>query len=80
MPLKIWGIPWVWTTETVQIAYYSVPWQFTRDPFYLLCRLHVKSMANDSSRAITLTKNSQFYVRQGDVERLIQQGYLQRLT
>ncbi|EKG19349.1 GINS complex subunit Psf1 [Macrophomina phaseolina MS6] len=30
--------------------------------------------------AITLTKNSQFYVRQGDVERLIQQGYLQRLT
>lgn len=31
-------------------------------------------------RAITLTKNSQFYVRQGDVERLIAQGYLQRLT
>ncbi|PVI07208.1 GINS complex, Psf1 component [Periconia macrospinosa] len=30
--------------------------------------------------AITLTKNSQFYVRQGDVERLIQQGYLQRLS
>jgi GINS complex subunit 1 len=30
--------------------------------------------------SITLTKNSQFYVRQGDVERLIQQGYLQRLT
>ncbi|KAF2147374.1 uncharacterized protein K452DRAFT_323497 [Aplosporella prunicola CBS 121167] len=30
--------------------------------------------------AITLTKNSQFYVRQGDVERLIAQGYLQRLT
>ncbi|KAK8196652.1 DNA replication protein psf1 [Zalaria obscura] len=29
--------------------------------------------------AITLTKNSQFYVRQGDVERLIQQGYLQKL-
>ncbi|ORY15596.1 hypothetical protein BCR34DRAFT_622811 [Clohesyomyces aquaticus] len=29
--------------------------------------------------AITLTKNSQFYVRQGDVERLIAQGYLQRL-
>lgn len=29
--------------------------------------------------SITLTKNSQFYVRQGDVERLIQQGYLQRL-
>ncbi|KAF2156050.1 DNA replication complex GINS protein psf1-like protein [Myriangium duriaei CBS 260.36] len=29
--------------------------------------------------AINLTKNSQFYVRQGDVERLIQQGYLQRL-
>lgn len=31
-------------------------------------------------RAITLTKNSQFYVRQGDVERLIAQGYLQRLS
>ncbi|KAK7193381.1 DNA replication protein psf1 [Paraphaeosphaeria sporulosa] len=30
--------------------------------------------------AITLTKNSQFFVRQGDVERLIQQGYLQRLS
>ncbi|KAK9476998.1 hypothetical protein V1514DRAFT_142919 [Lipomyces japonicus] len=28
---------------------------------------------------ITLTKNSQFYVRQADVERLIQQGYLQKL-
>ncbi|PNS19920.1 hypothetical protein CAC42_7887 [Sphaceloma murrayae] len=30
--------------------------------------------------AINLTKNSQFYVRQGDVERLIQQGYLQKLS
>ena len=30
--------------------------------------------------SLTLTKNSQFYVRQGDVERLIQQGYLQRLS
>ncbi|EEA20515.1 DNA replication protein psf1 [Talaromyces marneffei ATCC 18224] len=29
--------------------------------------------------AINLTKNSQFYVRQGDVERLIAQGYLRRL-
>ncbi|KAI9677267.1 MAG: DNA replication protein psf1 [Trizodia sp. TS-e1964] len=29
--------------------------------------------------AITLTKNSQFYVRQGDVERLIAQGFLQKL-
>ncbi|KAK3900937.1 hypothetical protein C8A05DRAFT_35412 [Staphylotrichum tortipilum] len=29
--------------------------------------------------AINLTKNSQFYVRQGDVERLIAQGYLQKL-
>ncbi|KAL5427276.1 DNA replication protein psf1 [Paraphaeosphaeria minitans] len=34
----------------------------------------------DRCRAITLTKNSQFFVRQGDVERLIQQGYLQRLS
>jgi hypothetical protein len=31
------------------------------------------------NRAITLTKNSQLYVRQADVERLIQQGYLQRI-
>lgn len=30
--------------------------------------------------AINLTKNSQFYVRLADVERLIQQGFLQRLT
>ncbi|WPG99608.1 GINS complex, Psf1 component [Acrodontium crateriforme] len=30
--------------------------------------------------SINLTKNSQFYVRQADVERLIQQGYLQRLS
>ncbi|RDW94340.1 hypothetical protein BP5796_00103 [Coleophoma crateriformis] len=29
---------------------------------------------------INLTKNSQFYVRQGDVERLISQGYLQKLS
>jgi GINS complex subunit 1 len=33
-----------------------------------------------SRRSINLTKNSQFYVRQGDVERLIAQGYLQKLT
>lgn len=32
------------------------------------------------NRSITLTKNSQFYVRHGDVERLIAQGYLQRLS
>lgn len=30
--------------------------------------------------SIILTKNSQFYVRQGDVERLIAQGFLQRLS
>ena len=30
--------------------------------------------------AINLTKNSQFYVRHGDVERLIQMGFLQRLS
>lgn len=35
--------------------------------------------AHDDGSSINLTKNSQFYVRQGDVERLIQQGYLQRL-
>ena len=30
-------------------------------------------------RVINLTKNSQLYVRQGDVERLIAQGFLERL-
>jgi len=35
---------------------------------------------NACSRAINLTKNSQFYVRHGDVERLIAQGFLQRLS
>lgn len=32
-----------------------------------------------STRVINLTKNSQLYVRQGDVERLIAQGFLERL-
>jgi GINS complex subunit 1 len=40
---------------------------------------HIKSLTN-LHRAINLTKNSQFYVRQGDVERLIAQGYLQKLS
>jgi GINS complex subunit 1 len=40
----------------------------------LVCRTLRKN------RTITLTKNSQFYVRQGDVQRLIQQGYLQKLS
>ena len=31
-------------------------------------------------RVINLTKNSQLYVRQGDVERLIAQGFLERLS
>lgn len=39
----------------------------------------MEGLALTWSRAITLTKNSQFYVRQGDVERLIAQGYLQKL-
>ena len=30
-------------------------------------------------RTLNLTKNSQFYVRQADVERLIAQGYLQKI-
>ncbi|KAM7207696.1 hypothetical protein V8F20_001963 [Naviculisporaceae sp. PSN 640] len=34
---------------------------------------------NTEYGTINLTKNSQFYVRQGDVERLIAQGYLQKL-
>jgi hypothetical protein len=37
-------------------------------------------ITNAFSRAINLTKNSQFYVRHGDVERLIAQGFLQRLS
>ena len=36
-------------------------------------------MVGATARAINLTKNSQFFVRQGDVERLIQQGFLQKL-
>lgn len=36
--------------------------------------------ANGRARTINLTMNSQFYVRQGDVERLIAQGYLQKLS
>jgi GINS complex subunit 1 len=36
--------------------------------------------ADKKTRAITLTKNSQFFVRHGDVERLIAQGYLQKLS
>jgi GINS complex subunit 1 len=32
------------------------------------------------SSVINLTKNSQLYVRQGDVERLISQGFLERLS
>lgn len=32
-----------------------------------------------NERVITLTKNSQLYVRLADVDRLIQQGYLQRI-
>jgi GINS complex subunit 1 len=47
---------------------------------YVGSRLLLGNLGADSrSRAITLTKNSQFYVRQGDVERLIAQGYLQKL-
>ena len=41
---------------------------------------HEIAMLTKCIRAITLTKNSQFYVKQGDVERLIAQGYLQKLS
>ena len=40
---------------------------------------HMVDILTTVCRAITLSKNSQFYVRQGDVERLIAQGYLQKL-
>ena len=48
-------------------------------PRVLPCRECGGTNADNPGRAITLTKNSQFYVRQGDVERLISQGYLQKL-
>jgi hypothetical protein len=44
------------------------------------CEKAAWSMADLMNRTINLTKNSQFYVRQGDVERLIAQGYLQKLN
>lgn len=34
----------------------------------------------DKYSSIILSKNSQHYVRRGDVERLVQQGYLQILS
>lgn len=42
---------------------------------------HANPMSADVSRtrSINLTKNSQHFVRLGDVERLIALGYLQRL-
>jgi len=39
-----------------------------------------ENCTNGDTSAITLTKNSQFFVRQGDVERLIAQGFLQKLN
>jgi len=39
-----------------------------------------ENRTNGDTSAITLTKNSQFFVRQGDVERLIAQGFLQKLN
>jgi len=39
-----------------------------------------RGVAANVNRAINLTKNSQFFVRQGDVGRLIQQGFLQKLS
>lgn len=47
---------------------------------YVQAECIIDFRSNLRYRAITLTKNSQFYVRQGDVERLIAQGYLQRLS
>ena len=51
---------------------------FTRVYKWATMRLIVSS-TDGGERAITLTKNSQFFVRQGDVEHLIAQGYLQKL-
>ena len=47
--------------------------------FHILCNW-VLQLADQRVSTINLTKNSQFYVRQGDVERLITQGYLQKLS
>lgn len=48
--------------------------------FILPARQEYTSPADHNNSSIILTKNSQFYVRHGDVERLIAQGYLQRLS
>jgi hypothetical protein len=37
-------------------------------------------MTADLASAMNLTKNSQFFVRQADVQTLINQGFLQRLS
>ena len=47
---------------------------------HLIAMIRKRALTRPVCRAINLTKNSQFYVRQGDVERLIAQGFLQRLT
>ncbi|PBP26824.1 DNA replication complex GINS protein PSF1 [Diplocarpon rosae] len=44
------------------------------------CPTSILNLTNRIVSTINLTKNSQFYVRQGDVERLIAQGYLQKLS
>lgn len=52
---------------------------------YFLCLIGIfyekeKLMFFVVDSVINLTKNSQLYVRQGDVERLIAQGFLERLS
>ena len=46
----------------------------------MLVAAWTRQRANSSDRAINLTKNSQFFVRKGDVERLLQAGFLMRLS
>lgn len=48
--------------------------------FWLLHQSEPVADLSFLDRVINLTKNSQLYVRQGDVERLIAQGFLERLT
>ena len=48
--------------------------------FGWLLSFQPKHTANGRASSIMLTKNSQFFVRQGDVEHLIAQKFLQKLT
>ena len=60
----------------IQTEYGYVFLFFSFSFFYLI----QKSVADCCGRVINLSQGSQLYVRQGDVERLIAQGFLERLN